>query len=130
MSLTKQSFKYQQAAFDRINFIPVKSRIFRDKTSFHLDLLGTKYSNLNDKIRNYSQFKVTQSEEGRADIISKRFYETEELWWVVCYYNGIVNPILDLVPGLTLKIPNYQELIVFLQNDTTKTSRIGTTTIL
>jgi len=74
---------------------------------------------------------VTQSEEGRPDIISKRAYDTEELWWVICQYNGVVNPILDIIPGMVVLIPNYSALTQVLSESKNKTnSRIGTRTTI
>lgn len=37
--------------------------------------------------------------------ISYKFYNTIQLWWVICKFNNIKQPFQQLVPGLILKIP-------------------------
>jgi hypothetical protein len=36
--------------------------------------------------------------------ISFQFYQTIELWWLVCKINNIVNPTIDPVIGKTIKV--------------------------
>jgi len=115
----------------RANFIPTNTSAFRDVESVYPDLLAAKYINLRDSIKTYSIAIITSVEENRSDIISKKYYGTEELWWIICQFNGVVNPLEDLYVGLEIKIPKYQELIIYLQNSVNKTnSRIGTITVI
>jgi hypothetical protein len=37
--------------------------------------------------------------------ISYKFYETVELWWLICKFNDIKNPFTELNTGRVLKIP-------------------------
>lgn len=115
----------------RANFIPVNTRVKRDTLSTFPDILSSKYINLIESVRNYNIITVTSVEEFRPDIISKQYYGTEELWWVICQFNGVVNPLEDLYKGLEIKIPKYQDLVLYLQSSVSKTnSRIGTITTL
>ena len=36
--------------------------------------------------------------------LSNKFYGTIKLWWLICKFNKITNPFLELREGLTLKI--------------------------
>ena len=38
------------------------------------------------------------------DNISFKFYNTPQLWWVICIVNNITNPFEDIYPGKALRI--------------------------
>lgn len=38
--------------------------------------------------------------------ISYKFYKTYKLWWLVCKFNGVLNPLEDPKGGTLLKIPS------------------------
>jgi hypothetical protein len=44
--------------------------------------------------------------EGRPDLLGLAFYDDPGLWWVICQYNGIIDPMTELVEGKTLLIPS------------------------
>ena len=79
-----------------------------------LDYLKAKYNDLFENIVQYSLFTVTDSEEGQADAIAYKFYGVEDFWWIICAYNKIIHPILDIKTGVRLKIPNLQNTTIFL----------------
>jgi hypothetical protein len=41
--------------------------------------------------------------------ISYKYYKTIDLWWFICMYNQIINPLKDVEPGTEIKIlkPEY-----------------------
>lgn len=43
--------------------------------------------------------------EGRPDLIGILFYGDPGLWWVVAQYNGIIDPLEELVEGKLLYVP-------------------------
>lgn len=49
---------------------------------------------------------VTADERYRLTLVSYREYGTVDLWWVIGAYNGIVNPLTDVLPGTVLAIPS------------------------
>lgn len=53
------------------------------------------------------KYKVLKSEEGRLDIIAKKFYgdEYQDLMWVIMLYNQILDPFADIDVGTNLYIP-------------------------
>lgn len=38
------------------------------------------------------------------DNISANWYDTSELWWLICFTNDIINPYEDIYPGKIIKI--------------------------
>ena len=48
------------------------------------------------------------------DNISAHWYDTTELWWLVCFTNDIVNPFEEIYPGMIIKIfkKSYFDLII------------------
>lgn len=46
--------------------------------------------------------KVYESQPRKLGML---FYGDEELWWMICQYNGILDPIEELVEGRKLIIP-------------------------
>lgn len=43
--------------------------------------------------------------EGRPDILGYVFYGDPLLWWIICQYNAILDPVAELVEGKILLIP-------------------------
>lgn len=43
---------------------------------------------------------------GKPYLLGKLFYGDEGLWWVICQYNAIIDPIGELVVGRVLRIPS------------------------
>lgn len=46
--------------------------------------------------------KIYESQPRRLGML---FYGDEELWWVICQYNGILDPFAELVEGKLLLVP-------------------------
>jgi len=52
--------------------------------------------------------EVGPGEVGRLDLVSARVYNgIEQLWWVIAYANGIIDPFEEVVSGLKLRYPPY-----------------------
>ena len=66
---------------------------------------GLRFDNV-DKMSpdQYSLYEIKETD--AWTIISYKFYKTIELWWLICKFNGIRNPIKELIPGKVIKIPN------------------------
>ena len=54
-------------------------------------------------------FDVQAKYIGRLDLISQAIYGTVELWWLLAWANGIVDPFTEVIPGLRLVIPPIAE---------------------
>ena len=44
------------------------------------------------------------------DLISYRYYKTTDYWWLLCMFNGTIDPIWDMNPGQTWQIPTYKSI--------------------
>lgn len=82
-----------------------------------LDVLNAAYEGLAFAELAYDTFQVTSSEEGTPDAIAYRFYGKEELWWLICTFNGIIDPYTELVAGLKLRIPKLDEVFLFINEN-------------
>jgi hypothetical protein len=50
-------------------------------------------------------YSIEKKYEGRPDLLGFLFYGDPALWWVVAQYNGIVDPIGELIEGKVLFVP-------------------------
>lgn len=50
--------------------------------------------------------EVGSGERGRLDLIARRIYRLEELYWVIAFANDIVDPFEEIVPGMKLRCPH------------------------
>jgi hypothetical protein len=57
-------------------------------------------------------FTVTAAEENRIDIVAYKVYGAANLYWVLCYFNAISDP-LNLPVGTVLFIPELTSLKQF-----------------
>ena len=55
-------------------------------------------------------YAVPQAGEGRLDLISQQHYGTPELWWVLASVNNIVDPLVGVVAGQVVRIPQKERL--------------------
>lgn len=50
-------------------------------------------------------FLMTESGQNRLDLVSSVFYQTPELWDIIAVVNGIIDPVVGVSAGSTLRIP-------------------------
>lgn len=99
----------------------------RSRQEVSLDVLSASYNNIHEDVTSFQYFVVTESEAGLPDAIAKSFYDTEELWWLICAYNAIIDPYTELVAGMRIKIPDLQQVTLSLynQNKERESSNLG-----
>lgn len=56
--------------------------------------------------QNVSIYTVKRQDLGRLDLLAYSYYGNVSLWWIIAAYNGIVNPLIDMTVGQSLRIPN------------------------
>lgn len=94
-----------------------------DRTQFfHTDTVNgvPEFDYLYNSLANFqmtypvSYYMVNDSDLLRPDMISYKVYNgSVEYWWIICFINKIQNPLVDLVTGDTLTIPNFLDIINF-----------------
>ncbi len=47
----------------------------------------------------------------RPDLISLKFYNTTQLWWVITRANNLTHPLKELSAGKTIRIPDPQKVL-------------------
>ena len=62
-----------------------------------------------------SYYRVDSHDVSQPDLISKKMYDTERFWWIICSLNQIENPLEDIVEGTILKIPSIYDIYDFYQ---------------
>lgn len=65
---------------------------------------------------NDKKYKIKKSEEGRLDIIAKKFYGDEYLdfMWIIMIYNDIFDPYQEITAETELYIPSRETLTSIL----------------
>jgi hypothetical protein len=76
--------------------------------------LSARYKNLRQQLPADTLYMVTLADTANAPGIAFNVYGDRFYWWVVCFYNGIINPISDLKPGVLLELPNLEDINALL----------------
>lgn len=58
-------------------------------------------------------YRISSHDVSQPDLISKKLYDTERYWWIICVVNSIMNPLLDIIPGNIMTIPNILDIYEF-----------------
>lgn len=64
-----------------------------------------------------SYFMIKSNESGRPDIFSKRVYGDDKYWWLICSFNGLMDPIHQFVENTVLKCPSISYFQSFAKNN-------------
>lgn len=97
---------------DRTKFF---QKVYNTETA--VDELDFLWSNFNSFKPSYipSQIRLTASDLMRPDLLSFKVYGTVEYWWVLCFYNSCLNPIVDMAIGDVWEIPNVADIYTFIK---------------
>lgn len=88
-----------------------------DGTEFNV--YDAKFKNVRFTVSVGKIITVDAGTEANLPLIAEREIGDKYLWWVLLDYNGLLDPIQDITPGVKLKIPDRAGLLAFLQRDTT-----------
>ena len=47
----------------------------------------------------------------RVDSIAYKYWGRSDLYWVICDWNDIFDPLDDIIPGKVLTLPSYQRIL-------------------
>ena len=65
-------------------------------------------------ITRFTRYRIPAQVANMPGAIAQKFYGNQNYYWIICYFNGIVNPFKDLTPGKVIKIPNKTQLDNYL----------------
>ena len=65
--------------------------------------------------------------EGRPEMLGYVFYGDTGLWWVICQYNGILDPMNELKEGVALLIPTKTKVSTYFKTDSTAIGGVPST---
>lgn len=110
---------------NRIQYVPIVGvKGIRKEVTQTLDYLSAPYIQTIKNVKNFVLHPVSDADAGRPDLIAKKYYGSPELWWIICFYNGIINPISELKSGVTLKIPDYSPIAADVRRTNTRTGQV------
>src|SRR6056297_1631543 len=99
-----------------------KSRLYmfnviKDDTSNYYFNIFKNYT-MPDDFKNNGRFFDTYTVDNNDwwDNIAAHWYDTSELWLLVCFTNDIVNPFEEIYPGKIIKIFKREYYNVIIQN--------------
>lgn len=93
------------------------------------DWLNCRYIDIHERVVEFVLHTITETDLGEPDGIAYTYYGDSRWWWLICSYNGIVNPMTDMVPGDKLRVPILQHAQMSLQSppDANREDRRGRT---
>ena len=112
------------STYKRINFLPVVTFQEGLANKERLDFLSATYLKIFRRLRLDTYYTVEGIYDSHPELLSYQLYGTPYLWWVLCFYNGIIDPITEIVSGKELKIPTLDSIEGALQG--LEKSSVGT----
>ena len=99
-----------------INFIDLNraTYITSTKKKDRFDFVSARYKNMRWLLRHTETYEVTASDTANLPGIAFRVYGDVGYWWILGMYNGIIDPVADIRPPLTLGIPSLSSINTFL----------------
>jgi hypothetical protein len=99
-----------------INFIDLNraTYITPTKKKDRFDFVSARYKNMRWLLRHTETYEVTASDTANLPGIAFRVYGDVGYWWILGMYNGIIDPVADIRPPLTLGIPSLSSINTFL----------------
>ena len=95
-----------------------------------MDFHSARYANLGRRSFKYELFEVPEECVGRIDLVSVRFYGSADYWWVITFFNGVIDPIGEIVVGRQLRIPNLAEVQTALLADSSDIRSLSGTEVV
>jgi nucleoid-associated protein YgaU len=86
------------------NFANLFNVINKGEKSYFNLCKGISFDNI-DSMDHYYYVDYLVLENDSWTNISYKHYNTTELWWLICKFNGVKNPFEELTPGTYIKVP-------------------------
>jgi hypothetical protein len=72
-------------------------------------------------------YYVEKKYEGKPHLLGYIFYGDTGLWWIICLYNKIIDPLQEIVEGRALLIPTLDRLKTQIFSNNSKVGGTPTT---
>jgi hypothetical protein len=96
--------------FDLTNFCSLT------EDGLDLDLFSAKFNSLSLVATSARVITINSTTEANLPYIADKYLGSSRLWWTLLMYNGLLDPIEDIVIGLKLAIPSRSSLITILES--------------
>lgn len=94
-----------------------------------LDYFSAKYLNIKNVLPVSQIYTLNLSDYANAPGLAFQFYGDTGYWWVICLYNGIIDPITGFQPGDTINLPSLADINALLSNQDEQLLATTTVTI-
>lgn len=88
--------------------------IGQDKLRPSLDYLSAKYKNIRQLLSPRDSYQISVADQANAPGLAFKFYGDKGYWWVICLYNGILDPIMGFEPGMVIQLPSLADINAML----------------
>ena len=92
-------------------------------TGNHLDIFSAKFRNIRS-LPEQQRVVIDAAFAHNLPTLAYTYLQDTNLWWAILMYNGLRDPLEDLVPGMTIKIPSKTALIAMLEAKQTSTNSV------
>lgn len=82
------------------------------------DFFKSGYKNIRFNIVPIQQIQLTSSQAANLPGLAFQLYGDTSLWRALLAYNGLKDPISDIVVGLVLSVPSKADIIAYLSQQT------------
>ena len=83
----------------------------------YFDWLSAEYKNIKFRLPPVHRHVCSITDAANSPGIAFKYYQNVDNWWVVCQYNGIIEPVSAFYPGRVLLLPGLTDLNAFLAED-------------
>lgn len=80
----------------------------------HFNVFDASYNGMRFAVKLSKQIVVDASSANNLPGLAYSELGSEFLWWAILMYNGLSDPLNDIVPGTVLNIPERASLIAYL----------------
>lgn len=89
-----------------------------------LDVFNAKFRGLRWRVRTAEVIVINAAFENNLPGLAHTYLEDKGLWWALAYYNGIQDPMHDVVSGMVLRIPDKDQLVALLEANVDNTAQL------
>ena len=69
---------------------------------------------LDEAITEWTEYRVPAEMGYSPEFVSQLFYNTVDLWWIICRFNGIIDVHSEFLPGTLIRVPDQSQVLAYL----------------